>query len=414
MGLLLAWPLFALESFDSLTDVKLLRVLPNNIVVLNRGIEDGVVLNDHAKLSNEIAGFSSRTLCLRASRDLSFWKLYRIPNAQAFSKDYTYVLTGLSDREMPLGVAQLREREQTIPDTEKKRETPSGADPFAIKQDLPEKLSERDLLEPMESGRRKLFIEENFNKEQLKKDLSQIRLSFFASPFMKQSINESESLRYGFRGGNTTSKYRLLTQFEQQETKLTDSLTKESVSTKSTSGQVQFVIHHLTPTLSSLSLVNFNSQSFSKLGTPKAHWQFGVVGLTWHFNPSKTWEYLDLSYIPLFDVRTTEFLKVASVREEKKIGLRHGVRFGLKTRVNEKVALENILWVRPFQDLASWDIEGDNLNLTNDLKLIFSLTDNLFFDYNLVYQKDKLWKTLNNLPDNNTINSINLRYDIDL
>ena len=30
------------------------------------------------------------------------------------------------------------------------------------------------------------------------------------------------------------------------------------------------------------------------------------------------------------------------------------------------------------------------------------------------YQKDKLWNTLSGLPDSNTINSINIRYDFSL
>jgi hypothetical protein len=86
----------------------------------------------------------------------------------------------------------------------------------------------------------------------------------------------------------------------------------------------------------------------------------------------------------------------------------------MKTRINERVAFENLLWVRPFQDITTWEIEEDNLNLVNDLKLVFSLTENLFFDYNLVFQRDKLWRTVSSLPETNTINSLNLRYDFDL
>ncbi len=124
---------------------------------------------------------------------------------------------------------------------------------------------------------------------------------------------------------------------------------------------------------------------------------------------------MDLSYIPLYDIRTTEFIDQNGLeKEDKTNGLRHGFRFGIRTRINERVAFENLLWVRPYQDLASWQIETDNLNLVNDMKLIFNLTNNLFFDYNLVYQRDKIWKKLNNLPETNTINSINLRYDFDI
>ncbi len=415
LGVLFSLSAFALEPFESLKNVKILRVLPNNIVMFNRGLEDGIMRNDHAKISSEVVGYGSRAICIKVSRALSYWKLYRIPNSEAFSLDYTYTISGLADRQIPSRVAKLRDEVQEIPDYEKKVKKDSGPDPFALKTDLPSKLTERDLIEASGPEKRKLFIEKAINKDQLQRDLQDYRISLYASPFTRQSINEGESLRYGFRGGNIASRYRLLTQFEQQKTKLQDPLTKEEVETKSTNAQLQFVIHRLSNSISSLSLVQFNSQSFSVLGTPDSHWQVGPIGFTWHLYESKSWEYMDLSYIPLYDLRKTDTIDDNGNKgNTEKSGLRHGIRFAMKTRINERVAFENLLWVRPFQELSSWDFQADNLNLVNDLKLIFSLTDNLFFDYNFVYQKDKLWKTLSNLPETNTINSLNVRYDFEL
>lgn len=415
LGFLLTTSVYALDAFDKLTDVKIIRVLPENVVLLNRGLEDGISRNDHAKLSNDVAGFSSRAICVRVTGDMSYWKLYRVPNAEAFSLDYSYTITGMADKEIPFPQASIRDEVANFKDPGIKEKTQDiGKDPFSIKRDLPEKLTERDLIETVGPERRKLFIEKALNQDQLKRDLEDYQFSLYASPFTRQSINEGESLRYGFRGGNLASKYRLLAQFEQQQTKLKDPLTKEEVSTRSTYGQLQFVIHHLSPSFSSLSLVNYRSQRFSELGTPDDQYQIGIIGFTWHIFESKTWEYLDLSYIPLYDMRSTEVVENNAIKVVKDTGIRHGFRFGMKTRINERVAFENLLWVRPFQDPSTWEIEGDDLNLVNDMKLIFSLTDNLFFDYNFVYQKDKQWKTLNNLPESNTINSLNVRYDFEI
>lgn len=101
------------------------------------------------------------------------------------------------------------------------------------------------------------------------------------------------------------------------------------------------MIHRLEPGLSSLSIVNYNSTYFSEYGTPKSHWQFGPLGFTWHMFESKTWEYFDLSYVPLYDIRTTDIVdKVTGKKSEDKTnGLRHGFRLGMKTRINERVAL---------------------------------------------------------------------------
>lgn len=416
LGVILSFSALALEPFEKLNNVKIIRILPDNIVLLNRGIEDGIMRNDHVKLSNDTNGYTSRAICLKVSSDVSYWRIYRVPSSEAFSLDYVYTVSGMADREIPFPQAKLRDEIQKITDAEaNKKPEDKGPDPFLVKRDLPDQLTERDLIETVGPEKRKLFIEKSLNQDQIKRDLQDYRISLFASPFTRQSINEGESLRYGFRGGNIASKYRLLTQFEQQQTKLKDPLTKESVATRSTTAQAQFVIHQLTPTYSSLSLINYNAQKFSELGTPKSHWQIGPMGFTWHLYDSKNWEYVDLSYIPLYDIRTTDVVRTnGTSSEEKTNGLRHGFRLAIKTRINERVAFENLLWVRPFQELSSWEIKGNDLNLMNDMKLVFSLTENLFFDYNLVYQKDKLWKTLSNLPESNTINSLNVRYDFDI
>lgn len=409
----ISFSVFALSSFEKLTNVKILKVLPNNIVLVDRGLEDGLLRNDHVKFSHEADGFSSRGICLQAKATTSYWKLYRVPNSEAFSKDLSYTIFGLADREIPFQNAKIRDEEITFAD--EKKPTDPGPNPFAVKRDLPQRLTERDLLEAAGPREEKLFIERAITADQLKQDLSDYRFSVYASPFTRQSINEGESLRYGFRGGNFGSKYRLNTQFEQQQTKLKDPQNNKSVSTRSTNGNIQFAVYHLKPWLSSLSLINYNSTRFSSLGTPKAHWQFGVLGFTWHIFESKTWEYVDLSYIPLYDTRTTDIIESNGKRKEDKTnGLRHGVRFGFRTRFNEKVSVENLLWYRPFQDLATWRLDGSNMNLTNDFKLIFTITNNFFFDYNLIFQRDKLWKTLSGLPQTNTINALNMRYDFDL
>ena len=416
LGLLFSMQLYALESFERLNGVKILRVLPKNIILIDRGLEDGILVNDHAKLSQETEGYSARALCIKVRGDMSYWKLYRIPYAETISKDLSYTIVGMADSEIPFPQASLRDSVVSFKDSADENKTPPGADPFAIKPDLPQKLTERDIIETVGPEKRKLFIEKALDQDQIRRDLQEFRVSVYASPFTRQSINEGESYRYGARAGNVASKYRLLGQFEQQQTKLKDPLTKEEVSTRSTSGQAQFVIHRLNPDMSSLSLINYNSAHFSSLATPKSHWQFGPIGFTWHMFENKTWEYFDLSYIPLYDIRTTDVLDPnnGSKSENKTNGLRHGFRLAIKTKINERVAFENLLWVRPYQDFASWAVDGSNLNLSNDLKLIFNLSENLFFDYNLVYQYDKLWKSLSNLPSSNTINSLNLRYDFDL
>ncbi len=412
LGLFISLSVSALSSFEQLKNVKILKVLPNNIIMVDRGLEDGLLRNDHVKFSHDEVGYSARAVCLQAKATMSYWKLYRIPESEAFSKDLTYTISGLADREIPFQNAKIRDDEISFADDKK---ADPGPNPFTVKRDLPQKLTERDLLEASGPREEKLFIEKAILRDQLTQDLSDYRFSVYASPFTKQSINDGESLRYGFRGGNFGSRYRLQTQFEQQQSKLRDPQNDKTVSTRSTTGNAQFSVNRLKPWLSSLSLINYNSTRFSSLGTPKSHWQFGALGFTWHILESKTWEYVDLSYIPLYDMRTTDTLRENGTRaQEKENGLRHGLRLGFRSKLNEKVSLENLLWYRPYQQLATWEFDASDMNLTNDLKIIFNVTNNFFFDYNLIFQRDKLWRTLSKLPENNTINALNMRYDFDI
>jgi hypothetical protein len=403
----------ALEPFERLPNVKILRVLEQNVILVNRGLEDGIMKDDHAKFSSDGDGYVTRAICLRAAPETSYWRLYRLPYAEAISMDLTYTIAGMGDKEIPLAQAKWRNRETEI--YEPPKPAPDGPNPFAVKRDLPEQLTERDLLERVGPERRKLLVEQALNQDQLERDLSDYRISLYASPFMRQSINSSQNYRYGFRGGNFGSKYRLLTQYEHQQSRMTDPSTKETVSTQASNGQVQFVVHHLSDSVSSLSLVNYNSTYFSRFGTPRSHWQIGPIGFTWHLFENKNWEFVDLSYVPLLDLRTTDVIESNGFRRvDKTTGLRHGFRFSLRRRINEHVALENLLWVRPFQALTNWAIESNNLNLSNDFKLVFTLGENFYLDYNFIYQNDRLWRQLSQLPATNSINSLNFRYDFSL
>lgn len=399
-------PSFALSPGEKIPNTQIIRILSDNIVQLNRGFADGLTTKSHVMITHESEGFISRALCIKSSADTSYWRVYRIPNAEALSQDLNYTLVGIDYREIPSEIETKK-----APKIEEPKKTKESK----ISYDLPERVTERDLIRATTPARRKLFIEKSLDKDQIKRDLSNYRLSFYASPFAKQSINEAESIRMGVRGENVSRKYKLITMLEHQQSKLKDPVSKESVSTKNTQGKVEFVIKNLTKKISTLTLVQYNSMFFSSLGTPDSQWLAGPMGFTWKLYESDTWNNVDFSYIPLLDMRTTDVQDVNQmVRKEKKSGLRHGFRLNTRAKINERVYLDNSLWVRPFHDLTTWEVEGSNLLINNDLKLSFSLTEKLFFDYNLIYMKDSVWKEVSGLKDTNIINSINVRYDVDL
>lgn len=401
-----AW---ALDFSEVLPNVRILQALPQNVVMINRGIEDGIYKGDHARLVN-MDGYAARAVCLSSRSEASYWRLYRIVNPASISKDFVYKIIGMNDSELPDSKTAYKDENFKAPVKAEKEK------PIALNNDLPERLTERDLIDPVGYEKRKTYFNTVVDEKTLARELSDYKFSLFASPVVKQTINNSETIRFGGRLENLGDRYRFKLQAEQSQNRLEDPETKESISTSSTAAQAQFSIYHLTNSVSSLSLINFNSARYSALATPKSHWQFGPLGYTWHLYENKQGEAFDLSYIPLLDLRTTEIRDKngIDVTTVSKSGLRHGVRFGMKKKINERVALENLLWFRPYQDLSSWALELNNNNLVNDLKLAVNITNNLYVDYNFIYQNDVLLEELSGISQTNVINSLTVRYDVNL
>ena len=131
LSVLFSFSVFSLDPSERIANVKILKTTPENIIQLNRGTEDGISRNDHARISSDNNGYSSRAICLSTEATTSYWKIYRVPYAEFFSKDYTYVLYGMADREIPEPHVKLRDRKLTIQeiDADVKADTPDSVKP---------------------------------------------------------------------------------------------------------------------------------------------------------------------------------------------------------------------------------------------------------------------------------------------
>ncbi|MBT4791004.1 MAG: hypothetical protein HON90_05495, partial [Halobacteriovoraceae bacterium] len=90
---------FALESTDRF-NTQILKIYNRNILVLNRGLEDGIIKKDHAKLSSA-DGFIARGICVQATLLTSHWKIYRVVRPELVSKDTIYRLRSINQSEIP-------------------------------------------------------------------------------------------------------------------------------------------------------------------------------------------------------------------------------------------------------------------------------------------------------------------------
>ena len=132
--LILSLPAFAIDPLETLSNIRIKEVLPDNIVLLTRGTEDGIHKGDHARLVN-LEGYAARAVCLSSHLERSYWKLYRIVSAETISKDFVYKMIGMNLSEIPQSMLGLKDEifVSPIKDVDETK-------PATIKNDLPEKL----------------------------------------------------------------------------------------------------------------------------------------------------------------------------------------------------------------------------------------------------------------------------------
>ena len=107
LAIMLSSTTYALEFNDIINKLSVIKAYDDNYLVLNRGLEDGIIKGDHIKLTNE-NGYIARAICIKASMLLSHWKVYRVVNPELLSFDDYYVLKSMNQSDSPF-VLQLRE-----------------------------------------------------------------------------------------------------------------------------------------------------------------------------------------------------------------------------------------------------------------------------------------------------------------
>ena len=90
-------------------EFKVIQTLPNNVLVINKGLSDGLSRSQHIKINNADGVFVARAICVFSKVGQSFWMLYRLQNSQINTQiDYKLTPIPLSAPE-PLALLQYRQ-----------------------------------------------------------------------------------------------------------------------------------------------------------------------------------------------------------------------------------------------------------------------------------------------------------------
>lgn len=408
---------------------QILKVYDQNILAINRGLEDGMFKGSHIKLTSD-DGFIARGISLKSSMTVSYVKIYRVIRPELVSKDTLYSLKDMHQSEIPEDLEYLKNAE--LPFNLKEIKPSELGKQLKLQQkriakfDLPKSIKKAEKKRPSET---ESFIQKNISASQFKKDFANINLDFFMSPYQTQTLNDQKNLSYGVGIRNFGSKYEFSLQHSIFESSMVDPYTQNSFTTKSENTSIVFDVNKITD---NLTYFMFGSREVAKNGdlfNPKLRLSGGFFGLKYHFvdddelsQGANGFYKVDISYIPLYEIYTWEFYEFEynpntfSFDQIKKTGkdryIRHSTRFRAYARVSQSSELRLLAWWKPYQNFKSGEMDWEN-NLT-DVTLTFStnITNGLFFNTSVNYTYDILQQRNFEVDPQNIINSVSLNYTL--
>ena len=406
--------LSALESTDRLP-TQILKVYNKNILVLNRGLEDGIYVGDHIKLTSS-EGFIARGLCIKNSILASHWKIYRVVHPELISKDSLYTMTSINQSKMPKFLLESKNIDFS-------KFTEVGSEPTkevtlqqerVIKFDLPENTKQADKFKITRSTPRSEIkrIKEEMNRKVVIP--TKHHIDFFASPIAWQTRFDQREVHFGTSVYNSYSPNLYRFNFIQKQTRMVDPVTQETYSSQSSHFDANYQWNRLNP---SFSLYSFGSYDQEKIGPtyyPLANYQIGVLGLKWHFIKQNTdQEFFDFSYAPVFDQGSyTDPLEEENTLVRN--GYRHEFKIAFRANLSKTLYNETQYIYAPYSSFDATQIPIKDTQQRFQTKFSFALGLNAYWEYIIQYENDPLREYLYEVPSQNTTQSIRLRYNLEL
>lgn len=416
LSALLSLPVLAIDINEQLPNVRLLALYPNNIIVLNRSITDGIRVGSHIKLLTS-EGYAARGVCVKTGQLTSHWKIYRIVESELISKDLTYTIVGMDSSEAPKFAQDWNEIDHSkiVPKFDDSfLKDPEKAPSAKLSSDLPESL------EGYKEERKSItqaIIEKTFDAEKLKRDFQVVKASIFASPWTTQKggQNSIESIRYGGSIANEGTRYKMNVNFERVSLRATNSQTQDEIINESSLASARFAVKNFSDNFDLYSDITFRQQRFGRLSTPKSHYLLAPVGMTWHYKDGETFKKVSFSYAPTYEIRAHEILNSANrVEEEEVRGLRHAFRLYFEVPFSKEFTITSETLYRPRQEISTWSIDvGDSLT-EQRLAAQVKLLDDFFMVYEYHWLDDAQLNRINGLSRIVQTSSLNFKLNFGL
>ena len=428
LAIMLSSTTYALEFNDIINKLSVIKAYDDNYLVLNRGLEDGIIKGDHIKLTNE-NGYIARAICIKASMLLSHWKVYRVVNPELLSFDDYYVLKSMNQSEIPdelkdYRYADFSQEFNDITDADAMKPVKIQQDRIAT-FDLGNDMSNDPAIIAANMSETEKFIGKNFDGQQFANDFANMNLSVYTSPISWQRQNDQKSINYGLSLSNYGQKYELSFNANKMETKTVDQYTQTEVTSESTNASIVFDINHITEDFTYFMFASYAQARNGQTYYPRKQYQGGLLGLKYHIvDGGETVQKFDISYITIidyieydteesyFDEDTFEFVTNKFLAKER--NARHSFRLRLRAALTESLFLNSVYWYKPLMFLKNqkMDWEDNQTNWTTDVT--WNITEKFSASYQYQYTYDIRLMRDYQVDPMNQINTINLNYSFNL
>jgi len=413
-GLSISSPVSALITSDEMK-TNILKIYDKNVLVLNRGLEDGIFKGDHIKMTND-EGFIARGICLKTSLTLSHWKIYRVVRPELVGMDSTYTLHSMNQSEIPRSLKGYREVDFSGAYDYSEEDANKG---LKLQQerlanyDLPESIVEKGGYPKKEEGpKERDFFAENFNRKNLERDFSTLQLSMFASPISWETLNQQKNMYFGFNLKNRGKKYDFALQGEQRQTKIVNRYTQEEVEKLYRRVDSTFTIKDFSDKWSYFVYGLYESEEQGDIKNPIAQVNLAPVAFYRHFQkPNEDGEEFKLGFAPMLDNRKFETLDGDT---QERNNARLGFHLYYTELLTPTTSFRADFWYSPYLDLSDQSLDTGNTRTNLKAILNRSLGESFSVEYQVQYLKDILYKRDLGVQPENIINTINFRLTTDL
>jgi hypothetical protein len=419
---------YALESSDRLR-VRIIKVYEKNVLVLNRGMEDGIFPKDHIKLTNP-DGFIARGVCIKSGMLSSHYKIYRVVRPELVSKDSGYKLTSINQSEMPKDIERMyKEVDFTYyyedwdeKDLQKQLKLQQKR---LAQYDLPEDTKNDPIIEDSKKTGLDRFVEKNFSRKQLAKDFETLYFTVYASPYSVQSLNNQQDLNYGVDVLNKGEKYDFAFDYNTMRRKMVNPFNKSEVDHSRKNYSATFEIKDFSESWNYVAMLRYDDSRYGGISNPREHTQLGLMGFKYISDYTANDDFTDFTYVFFLDQRKDDTIEPVivgtavvgqKINQETNTNVRHGFRW--RTRgyfdTQRTFAFDNELWWQPLMDLSRRELSFDDVDMYNRFRISLKASDKFFIDYENHYSYDINQKVHYGIEPTVITNVFNFRYMFEL